>query len=153
MTRSHHPAASTSVYNLPQGQIVQEELSHTEYHSNASASFSFMSLQSSSLHSKSFLDISPNVYPFSNNPNSSYGSSHRLIPPSFSLLSLNFIPFHFVMPREAHTLLCSSVGTLKPVSFELPVLSGSDPQENMAFDLRPWRRLPNSSDEVKVTGV
>lgn len=78
-------------------------------HSDASASFSFMTLQFSPF--KSFLDIPLKLYSFSNNPNSPYGLSHRMIISSFSLLNVHFISFHFashfVMPRKAHTFLCS----------------------------------------------
>lgn len=42
------------------------------------------------------------------------------------------------------------VGSHKPGLFEL---SGTDPLENSAFNLRSWRRLPSLSDEVKITSV
>lgn len=70
-----------------------------------------MILQFSSLHSKYFLDIPPKLCSFSNNPNSSFGLSHRIIISSFSLLFLHLISIHFashfVMPSEVHTFLCS----------------------------------------------
>ncbi|KAF4789350.1 hypothetical protein TURU_152039 [Turdus rufiventris] len=47
--------------------------------------------------------------------------------------------------------LQSIVGNQKPGIFELSVLSDTDPLKNIAFDLRPWRRLPDLSGRVKVT--
>lgn len=46
-----------------------------------------------------------------------------------------------------------AVGTLVAENFRLSVLMGTEPQENTAFDLRPWRRLPKLSDSTGIVGV
>lgn len=45
------------------------------------------------------------------------------------------------------------VGPQKPGISEPCVFSGTDPLENIAFDLKPWRKLLKLSNEVKITGV
>lgn len=45
------------------------------------------------------------------------------------------------------------VGTLESENFKLAVLTGTDSQENTAFDLRAWRKLPKLSGRTGVTGV
>lgn len=47
----------------------------------------------------------------------------------------------------------TNAGSYKPGYFGLPVLSGTDPLEDAAFDLGPWRGHPNLSDGVGVIGV
>ncbi|XP_064272563.1 uncharacterized protein LOC135298679 [Passer domesticus] len=43
------------------------------------------------------------------------------------------------------------VGILDAENFKLSVLKGTDPPENTAFDLRPWRRLPKFIDSTGIT--
>ena len=47
----------------------------------------------------------------------------------------------------------AAVGTLVTENFRLSVLTGTDSQENTAFDLRLWRRLPKLNDRIRIMGV
>lgn len=45
------------------------------------------------------------------------------------------------------------VGSWESESFGRFVLTGADPQENTAFELRLWKRIPKLSDGTEITGV
>lgn len=49
--------------------------------------------------------------------------------------------------------MCGIVGTLEAENFSLSLLKGTDPQENITFNLRLWKKLPKLSDSTGIMDV
>lgn len=67
----------------------------------------------------------------------------------------NSISIWFLHEMERTTWVCrgGDVRTLGTENLKLSVLTGTDPQENTAFNLRPWKRLPRLNYRTGIMGV